>query len=100
MSSRLSGFRRDSVGIDQILNSPGMRTATRRAADTVAANVMLRHDAGGGDVDVMEYQTVGMRSDRPAALVAIRDPRGRYWQATEGILTRAASAAGLEVNER
>jgi hypothetical protein len=58
-----------------------------------AANVRTPEPAA---VDVYNYDG----GDRAASAITIRDVRGRLWQVNNGVLTRAASSAGLEVTER
>lgn len=83
-------FTRDSRGIDAILRSTdfGQVAAAHRIAGQVRAET-------GADVVVDTYTT-----DRQAASVTIRHVRGKLMQARDGVLTRAASAAGLEVTSR
>lgn len=85
-------FELDHDGIAEILKSAGMATVIHGVAEQVAEEVRATHEA---DVVVDDYVT-----DRAASSVTIRDPRGAQWQADEGVLTRAAGAAGLEVTER
>lgn len=86
-------FRRDSAGIAQILKSSGFAAAVRQEAEQIAGSV--RASKPGADVVVDSYTT-----DRAASSVTIRDVRARAWQANDGVLTRAASASGIEVTER
>lgn len=85
-------FRRDNRGIAEILRTQ-FKDDTHQLAETIAANVRAQHP--DADVVVDDYMT-----DRAASSVTIRDVRGRIWQVRDGVLTRAASAAGLEVTER
>jgi len=87
-------FRRDSNGIAEVLRSRGVRDAIHGLAERVAGRVRALLPAGT-DVVVDDYTT-----DRAASAVTIRDMSGRLWQARDGVLTRAASAEGLEVRER
>lgn len=83
----------DSAGISQVLHSAGVARAVHMKAEEIAGAVRsARPDA---DVVVDDYTT-----DRAASSVTIRDARGRLWQVRDGILTRAAATAGLEVAER
>jgi len=88
----LEKFKRDSKGIAEILKSSEMAAAMRAKADEIASSVRSSVDA---EVVVDSYQT-----DRAAASVTIRDARGRLWEVRDGVLTRAASSAGLEVTRR
>lgn len=87
-------YTRDSVGISQILKSAGVRNVISGVANQVAANVSAQIDPAV-NVRVDDYET-----DRAASSVTIRDSRGRQWQVTDGVLTRAAAETGLEVTER
>ena len=84
----------DSAGIVEVLNSGPVRSAVNGLAGQVAANTRGMVPAGT-DVVVDSYTT-----DRAAASVTIRDSRGRLWQVRDGVLTRAAASAGLEVSTR
>lgn len=76
-------FKRDSAGIRRFLQQdPGVRREVNAAARRVAAS------AGG---EVSTYTT-----DRAAAAVTVKASD----QAKHGVLTRAASAAGLEVTTK
>lgn len=79
-------------GTGQILRTT-FRGAVTGAAQTIATHVRAQQPEADVVVDV--YQT-----DRAAASVTIREPEARLWQARDGILTRAAGAAGLEVRSR
>lgn len=79
----------DTAGVGEVLKSGEMAAVITGLAQSVAANVAR------GDVVVDSYVT-----DRAAASVTIREPQAMLWQARDGILTKAASAAGLEVTER
>lgn len=83
----------DHKGIDEILKSEGVKAAVHDLAEKIASEVRATDDSL--DVVVDDYTT-----DRAAASVTIRDQRGRLLQVRDGILTRAASAVGLEVKER
>ncbi|MFE2600110.1 hypothetical protein ACFXCZ_27085 [Streptomyces sp. NPDC059396] len=48
----------------------------------------------GTPVTVKKYTT-----DRGAASVTIADVRGMAWQARDGVLTRSAGEAGIEVRD-
>lgn len=86
-------FRRDSPGIAEILKSEGMRAELHKLSGPIAANARSQHP----EADIVEddYTT-----DRAAVSITVRDPLGLLWQARDGLLTRAAAAAGLEVTER
>lgn len=96
MSASFSRFQRNPAGIAQVLNSAEVRSAVFSAASRIAANVSTPDNPDRGVV-VDSYQTRGMRTDRPAASVTVRDPLARRWEWQHGVLTRAASAAGFQV---
>lgn len=81
----------DHAGIRDILTNQ-CRSLVDGAAAAIAAETISQLPAGT-DVVVDGYTT-----DRAAAVVVIRDVRGRAWQAKNGVLTRAAAAAGLQVS--
>jgi hypothetical protein len=85
-------YKPDRQGTGLILRET-YRAAVTDAAQRIATNVRTqRPDA---DVVVNTYTT-----DRSAATVTIREPEARLLQVRDGILTRAAAAAGLEVRAR
>lgn len=87
----LEDFRLDTAGIREFLKSPELRGAVDNLAGQIADTVrtMLPPDV---TVSVRAYTT-----DRGAASITVQDVRAMAWQARDGILTRAAGAAGLEV---
>ncbi|KMS71759.1 hypothetical protein ACH49_24345 [Streptomyces leeuwenhoekii] len=87
----LVDFRLDAAGVREILRGPEVRQLIDGLAGDVAANVRALVPAGT-PVEVRGYTT-----DRGAATVVVADARAMGWQARDGILTRAAGAAGLEV---
>lgn len=87
----LVDFRLDHAGVREILRGPEVRQLIDGLAGDVAANVRALVPAGTR-VEVRGYTT-----DRGAATVVVADARAMGWQARDGILTRAAGAAGLEV---
>lgn len=86
-------FKLDSAGLADVLVSPGVAKVIHQTAETVASQV--RGQKPDAEVVVDDATT-----DRAASYVTIKDARGRLWQVQDGILTRAAAAAGLEVTER
>lgn len=90
----LDKLRLDHAGVAEMLRSAGVQSAVAALANEVNDSVGSMVD---GDVDTVvdEYTT-----DRAAASVTIRDARGRLLQARDGVLTRAAASAGLEVTEK
>lgn len=89
----LLSFRLDNAGVREILRGPEVRQLVDATAEEVAANVRALLSQGTV-VDVSSYTT-----DRAAAAVTIVDVRGMGWQARDGVLTRAAGFARLEVRE-
>jgi hypothetical protein len=91
--------RLDHGGIGSLLKSSEMAAEVRVVADAVAGNVAsqgLTTEAGENvTAEVDTYTT-----DRAAASVTIDGPWGLGMQAKYGALTKAASAAGLEVTEK
>lgn len=83
-------YKRDSKGLDQILNSTQVAQAVHGLAASVAGNI-----DPALDVVVDDYTT-----DRAASSVTVREPTAKLMQIRDGLLTRAAAAAGLEVRER
>ncbi|KAF0646709.1 MULTISPECIES: hypothetical protein [Streptomyces] len=87
----LTDFRLDSAGVREILRGDEVRTLVDGLAEDVAANVRSLVPAGT-TIEVRGYTT-----DRGAATVVVADVQAMAWQARDGILTRAAASAGLEV---
>ncbi|MET9158287.1 hypothetical protein ABZX56_11215 [Streptomyces parvulus] len=87
----LESFRLDFAGVREVLASPELRQVVDDLAEQVATNVRAQVPAGT-PVVVRSYTT-----DRGAASVTVEDVRAMAWQARDGILTRAAGSAGLEV---
>lgn len=87
-----STFRPDRSGIRAHLKSHAVQAEMHQLAEKIASNVRGQHP----DLDVVvdDYTT-----DRAASSVTIRDIRGKIYQARDGLLTKAAAAAGLEVTE-
>ncbi|MFE3326895.1 hypothetical protein [Streptomyces sp. NPDC059176] len=87
----LERFQLDTAGVRELLRGQDVRTLIDGKADEVSANVKALLPSGVS-VEVRKYTT-----DRGAATVVIADVRGMAWQARDGVLTRAAGFAGLEV---
>lgn len=87
----LEKFELDSAGVRDLLKGQEVRDLIDGYAQQVADNVksLVR---SGVPVEVRKYTT-----DRGAATVVVADVRAMAWQARDGILTRAAAHAGLEV---
>lgn len=84
-------FRLDPAGVRDILRGEGVRAMVDGVATEIATRVRGRVPAGV-PVQVRPYTT-----DRGAASVTVQDVRAMAWQARDGLLTRAAGAAGIEV---
>ena len=90
------------AGVAALLKSGEMADMVNAAAEEVAANVRAQGQTVGGfegdngdialPVKVTPYTT-----DRAAATVALAHPAGIAVQAKHGALTKAAAAAGLDV---
>ncbi|MGI5041572.1 hypothetical protein FKO01_19815 [Mesorhizobium sp. B2-3-3] len=87
----LQDFRLDTAGVREVLRGQEVRDLVDGKADEVADNVKVLVPAGTL-IEVRKYTT-----DRGAATVVVADVRAMAWQARNGILTRAAGFAGLEV---
>lgn len=83
----------DRAGIRQVLQSPEVRAMVNGAVTDIKSRVRA-HLPPGTTVTVKEYTT-----DRDAASITIADVRGMAWQARDGVLTRAAGEAGIEVKD-
>lgn len=87
----LIDWRLDTAGVREFLQGSEVRELVDGLAQAVADNVRATVPAGT-QIEVRAYTT-----DRGAATVVVADPQAMAWQARDGILTRAAGAAGLEV---
>ena len=87
----LQDFRLDTAGVREVLRGPDVRELIDGKAQEVADNVKVLVPAGT-PIEVRRYTT-----DRGAATVVVADVQAMAWQARDGILTRAAGFAGLEV---
>lgn len=89
----MAEFKLDNAGVRDILTSDWMRREVDAVADSIADDVRgsVKADV---PVEVDHYTT-----DRDAAAVVIADMSGQAYQARDGVLTRAASGAGLEVKD-
>lgn len=87
----LQSFRLDTAGVREILKGPEVRRVVDELAGEIATHVRAAVPQGT-PVTVRGYTT-----DRGAATITVQDVRAMAWQARDGILTRAAGAAGVEV---
>jgi hypothetical protein len=90
--SQIVSFTLDRRGVRQVLTSPEMAAHVNGVAHRIANNVRGRLPDPSAVVRVEPYST-----DRAAASVVVLDVRAMAWQARDGILTRAAGDAGVEV---
>jgi hypothetical protein len=89
--------RLDRRGIAEFLKSPEVKKAVHDEAVKVARKVeaMIPNVSSSvidPDVVVDDYVT-----DRAASSVTVRHPQALIWQARNGLMTRAASAAGHKI---
>lgn len=87
----LQDFRLDAAGVREVLKGPGVRQLVDNVAEEIAGRVR-----GNVPSDVI-VSVKAYTTDRGAASVTVQDVRAMAWQARDGILTRAAAGAGLEV---
>lgn len=87
----LIDFRLDTAGVREILRGQEVRDLIDGKAQEIADNVRVLVP-NGTPIEVRGYTT-----DRGAATVVVADVQAMAWQARDGILTRAAGFAGLEV---
>lgn len=87
----LEKFELDTAGVREVLRGQEVRDLIDGYAAKVADNLKALVPSGV-PIEVRKYTT-----DRGAATVVVADVRGMAWQARDGIVTRAAAAAGLEV---
>lgn len=83
----------DHKGIAELLKTTEFRSALHEIAEPVAAEI--RSAQPDAEVELEDYTT-----DRAAVRVVVKDVRAAGWQARDGLVTRAAAAAGLEVRAR
>lgn len=95
----MGNVKLDHAGIGALLKSGEMAALVNEAAAEVAENVRSQGilvEGKPGDVP-LPVEVTAYTTDRAAASVAIAHPSGAAVQAKHGALTKAASAAGLEV---
>lgn len=99
----MSDYRPNPAGVPAILNGSWVEGLVTRAAANTASGVNLTDTADDGDtvvVDAYEFKAKGRTVTRHARSVTIRLPHARLLEIRDGVLTRAAAAAGLEVKAR
>ena len=85
---------------DSIVKGAKLAAEVRKVAEEVAANARgqgVRVEGEPGDVS-LPIEVDSYFTDRARSSVTIKHPSGLAAQAKNGVLTRAASQAGLEVN--
>ncbi|QTU64220.1 hypothetical protein [Streptomyces scabiei] len=87
----LQDFRLDAAGVREVLRGAEVRQLVDGVAEEIAGRVR------GNVPDDVVVSVKGYTTDRGAASVTVQDVRAMAWQARDGILTRAAAAAGVEV---
>lgn len=87
----LERLRLDTRGIREVLGSSEVRQMVDGATADIAARVRAKVPPGT-TVTSKSYTT-----DRGAASITIADVRAMAWQARDGVLTRSAGEAGIEV---
>lgn len=83
----------DRQGIREFLGGAEVRTMVDGVAEDIRARVRAKLPPGTR-VEIKKYNT-----DRGAASVTVADVRGMAWQARDGVLTRSAGEAGVEVKD-
>lgn len=103
----MARVRLDHGGMREMLQSAPVADEVRDRADGVASSVRAQgrtvddQDVAGRAVTVpLPVEVHSYRTDRAAAAVTLNHPAGLGMQAKHGVLTRAAGAAGLDVNRR
>lgn len=94
----MNDFHIDRAGIGRIAKSAEVRKALHAYADSTADAAKAATEAvvdGEVTVDVDDYTT-----DRAAVGITITHPGAIGAQMKHGVLTRAASGQGLDVNEQ
>lgn len=89
----LERLQLDAAGIREFLGGPEVRTMVDGVAVDIQARVRAKLPPGTR-VTVKKYTT-----DRGAASITIADVRGMAWQARDGVLTRSAGEAGIEIRD-
>ncbi|MFC8009154.1 hypothetical protein [Streptomyces cinereoruber] len=89
----ITSFELDYRGVREFLIGDEVRALVDGVAEDVRARVRAKLPPGTR-VEIRKYT-----SDRGAAAVTVADIRGMAWQARDGILTRSAGEAGIEVKD-
>jgi hypothetical protein len=92
----------NEAGLREILRSPGMRRASKTAAEAIAQRIRAEGikvgDRDGGPDEIPLPVEVHEDSEGGAKVV-IAHPAGQAVQAKHGSLTKAAAQAGLKLKE-
>lgn len=89
----MARVRLDRRGIAAFLKSAEVRRLVHAEAEKIARNV--RAAEPDADVVVDDYVT-----DRAASSVTVREPQALLWQARDGLMTKAAGAAGHTIRSK
>ncbi|MBP2479103.1 hypothetical protein JOF53_007975 [Crossiella equi] len=94
----MAEFHRDSQGLAELLTSPQVQAVLDQAAAAVvqAARAQGRRVRSGAPVPVDVVAETS--TDRARVSVAIRHPAGIGMEARHGLLSRSATACGLDVH--
>jgi hypothetical protein len=87
----MGAYKRNSKGISQVLRSDRAAAAILDAAETMAATITAEHPD-------LEPGIHPGTTDRAVVTLAVAGGAGL--QASDGLFTRAAASAGLEVKSR
>lgn len=87
----MGAYKRDSKGVAKLLRSEEFAAALLPLAETMAAQITSEHPG-------IEPGIHPGRTDRAVVTIAVAN--GADLQATDGLFTRAAASAGLEVKSR
>jgi hypothetical protein len=101
----MAGFdvKLNHSGVSAILKSSEVAAMVTAAAEEIADNVRAQgivvgaFSGGDGDIE-LPVEVTPHTTDRARASVTLAHPAGIAVQAKHGALTKAASAAGVEVN--
>ena len=94
-------FHRNSAGFEAVLKSAAMHRVVAEATEKIAENaraqgVTVGAFAGSGEIP-LPVTTEMTTTDRAHGTVLLAHPAGIAAQAKHGVLTKAASAEGLDV---
>lgn len=91
-------------GLGEILKGPQMAAVVHAAAERVAAGIdaqgVVAHSGAEDSGAQLRGEVEDVITDRARSNVIVKHPAALVEQAKSGLLTKAASSAGLEVHER